>query len=136
MTLPVRDFRAEGFRSLKAIAYPMAGLDVFVGANGVGKTNLYRALELLQAAAANRLGQDLARDGGLRSALWAGTRRRNEPVQMHFAAGLGDPRQRQSGGVAYRYELTVGLPPPASAGFLCEPDIKEESVTYLAARAR
>ena len=131
MTLPVREFRAEGFRSLKAIAYPMAGLDVFVGANGVGKTNLYRALELLQAAAANRLAGDLVRDGGLRQALWAGARRRNEPAQIRFAVGLGDPSGRQSGGGAYRYEVTVGLPPPTSASFGVEPDIKEESVSYV-----
>ena len=50
MTLPVREFRAQGYRSLRSIAYPMSDLDVFVGPNGVGKTNLYRALELLRAA--------------------------------------------------------------------------------------
>lgn len=136
MTLPVREFRAEGFRSLKAIAYPMAGLDVFVGANGVGKTNLYRALELLQAAAANRLATDIARDGGLQSALWAGLRRRNQPAEVRLAIGLADPSQRRSGGVAYRYEITVGLPPrgpdgaPLSAAFLSEAQVKEEVISY------
>ncbi len=45
MSLPVREFRARGYRSLKAIAYPVSDLDVFIGANGAGKTNLYRALE-------------------------------------------------------------------------------------------
>src|ERR1700752_225140 len=63
MPLPVRDFSAAGYRSLRAIAYPVSRLDVFVGANGVGKSNLYRALELLQGAAANTLGHDLAREG-------------------------------------------------------------------------
>ena len=43
MSLPVREFRAREFRSLKAITYPVSNLDVFVGGNGVGKTNLYRA---------------------------------------------------------------------------------------------
>jgi hypothetical protein len=41
MSLPVREFRAREFRSLKAITYPVSNLDVFVGGNGVGKTNLY-----------------------------------------------------------------------------------------------
>ena len=76
MTLAVRDFRARGYRSLQSIAYPMSGLDVFVGANGVGKTNPYRALELLQSAASNTLAEDVAREGGLKLALWAGARRR------------------------------------------------------------
>jgi hypothetical protein len=40
MTLRLREFRAEDFRSLGSIAYPVSDLDVFVGANGVGKTNL------------------------------------------------------------------------------------------------
>ena len=68
MTLAVREFRARGYRSLQSVAYPMSGLDVFVGANGAGKTNLYRALELLQSAAANTLAEHLAREGGLQSA--------------------------------------------------------------------
>jgi predicted ATPase len=44
-----------GYRSLRAIRFPVGRLTVFVGANGVGKTNLYRALQLLQAAAAGTL---------------------------------------------------------------------------------
>jgi predicted ATPase len=67
-------------------------------------------LELLQAAAANRLAGDLARDGGLQSALWAGTRRRGEPAQLRLAVGLAHPSQRQSGAVMYRYEVTVSFP--------------------------
>jgi predicted ATPase len=39
--------RAAGYRSLRAIRFPVGRLTVFVGANGVGKTNLYRALQLL-----------------------------------------------------------------------------------------
>ncbi len=132
MTLPVREFRAQGFRSLQSIAYPMSGLDVFVGANGVGKTNLYRGLELLRAAAANTLAHDLAAEGGLLSALWAGERAQREPVQLKLAVGFADPAQRRSGGVAYRYEVAVGFPPKeASAAFLAEPQIKEESLSYL-----
>jgi len=60
MGLPVREFSASGYRSLQRIHYPMSRLDVFVGANGVGKSNLYRALEPLRAAAANTLGEELA----------------------------------------------------------------------------
>jgi predicted ATPase len=132
MSLPVRDFRAEGYRSLQAIAYPVSNLDVFVGANGVGKTNLYRALELIRSAASNTLARDLALDGGLQSALWAGPRRRKEPARIRLALGLAEPAQRRSGDVAYRYEVEVGFPPvAASAAFLAEPQIKEESITYL-----
>lgn len=130
MSLPVREFRAQGFRSLRAIAYPMSSLDVLVGANGAGKTNLYRALELLRSAADNRLAADLAREGGLQSALWAGPSRKG-PARLKLSVGLGDPESRRHG-VLYRYEVEVGVPPPQPvAAFPAEPHIKEESLTYL-----
>jgi predicted ATPase len=110
----------------------MSALDVFVGANGVGKTNLYRALELLRSAAANTLASDLANEGGLESALWAGVRSRSGPRRLHLAIGLADPAVTRSDGPAYRYEVEVGFPAAeASAAFEAEPQIKAESVTYL-----
>ena len=84
MLPPVSDFSASGYRSLRQIAYPVSNLEVFVGANGVGKSNLYRALELLRAAATNTLGAELAREG-MSAAFWAGTRRKNEPARMSFS---------------------------------------------------
>jgi predicted ATPase len=131
MSLPVREFQAKGFRSLKHIAYPMSGLDVFVGSNGVGKTNLYRALELLQSAAANTLAYDLARDGGLQSALWAGPRRRDEQPELHLSVGFADPSQRKAGPVIHRYDVTVGYPGESVGAFPDEPYIRHEAVTYL-----
>jgi predicted ATPase len=136
MSLSVREFRAREFRSLKAISYPMSNLDVFVGANGVGKTNLYRALELLQSAAANTLARDLARDGGLESAMWAGERRPSKPARIHLAVGLADGARKGASAALYRYEVEVGFPPrEASAAFQAEPQIKTESLSYVA-RAR
>ena len=76
MDLPVREFSASGYRSLERIAYPVSRLDVFVGANGAGKSNLSRGLELLRAAAANTLGVTLrnssggAVDGAARTWTW------------------------------------------------------------------
>jgi predicted ATPase len=107
MTLAVRDFSAAGYRSLQQIAYPMSRLDVFVGANGVGKSNLYRALELLRAAAANTLGHDLAREG-LDLAIWAGVRKRGKPPRTHLSASLSEPDRLEP---SYRYEVEVGYPP-------------------------
>jgi predicted ATPase len=61
----IGEIGVSGYRSLRAIRFPVGGLTVFVGANGVGKTNLYRALELLQAAAAGTLARELASEGGM-----------------------------------------------------------------------
>jgi predicted ATPase len=125
MNLPVREFSASGYRSLKQIAYPMSQLDVFVGANGVGKSNLYRGLELLRGAADNTLGRDLAREG-LDLAMWAGPKTHKAPA-VRLAVGLEAP-----GGGLYRYEVEVGFPPKmASASFEFEPQVKSESLTHV-----
>jgi predicted ATPase len=133
MDLPVRDFSASGYRSLRAITYPMSRLDVFVGANGVGKSNLYRALELIQAAAANRLGQRLAAEG-LDRAMWAGPKRSRDPVRIGLGVTLAAPGQREG---AYRYEVEVGFPQRVTAAaFDTEPQVKSETLSYLSGSRR
>ena len=128
MALAVRDFSAAGYRSLQQIAYPMSRLDVFVGANGVGKSNLYRALELLRAAAANTLGHDLAREG-LDLAMWAGVRKGGKPPRIHLGVCFSEANRLEP---AFRYDVEVGFPPKeASPTFELEPQVKSESLTYL-----
>jgi len=73
---------------------------VFVGANGVGKTNLYRALQLIQASAAGTLAHELAAEGGMESAFWAGRRRSGDPARIKLSAGFGEPALE---GVLYSY---------------------------------
>jgi predicted ATPase len=126
MPLVVRDFSVTGYRSLERITYPVSQLDVFVGANGVGKSNLYRALELLRSAAANTLGRDLAREG-LNRAMWAGSRRQSPP-RIKLAVGLA-PEERSR--ATFRYEVEVGFPPPVSAAFEHEAQVKEERLTLV-----
>jgi predicted ATPase len=83
--LQVCEFGAAGYRSLRNIRFPIGRLTVFVGANGVGKTNLYRALQLLQASAAGTLARELASEGGMESAYWAGKRTPNRPVRIKLS---------------------------------------------------
>jgi predicted ATPase len=130
MSLPVREFSASGYRSLQRIAYPMSHLDVFVGANGAGKSNLYRALELLRAAAANTIGRDIAAEG-LDRAMWAGARKGGGPSRMTFAVDLAQPDRLEA---SCRYEIEIGYPPPVSAAFELEPHVKVETLRYLGGR--
>jgi predicted ATPase len=62
----------SGYRSLRDIVVPLAPLTVVTGANGSGKSNLYRALRLLASAASGGMVAAVAREGGLPSLLWAG----------------------------------------------------------------
>lgn len=124
MTLPLTGVSIEGYRSIRRIAFPVGHLTVLVGRNGVGKTNLYRALELVQAAARGTITRNIAREGGLDSVLWAGPRRRGSPVRLRLGAELGD----------LAYEIEIGLPAPAEAAISpTEPLVKAERLILRAA---
>ncbi|MET0257269.1 MAG: AAA family ATPase [Methylobacterium sp.] len=128
--LAVREIAVSGYRSLKRIRFPVDGLGVFIGGNGAGKTNLYRSLELLQAAAAGTLTRALAAEGGMESVLWAGERRRTEPARVQLSAELADDET----GHAFGYAVEVGLVPQSGeeiygAAFALEPQVKTERLT-------
>jgi predicted ATPase len=136
--LQICEVGAAGYRSLRNIRFPIGRLTVFVGANGVGKTNLYRALQLLQAAAAGALARELASEGGMDSAFWAGTRISGRPVRIKLSVGFRQARGGESeaeidyaveAGLVQQYQIDVGLPVPTAAAFPLEPQIKEEVLT-------
>ena len=69
------------YRSLRRLVVPLAELNVVTGANGTGKSSLYRALRLLADAARNGAVAALAREGGLSSTLWAGPEKTGRSVR-------------------------------------------------------
>lgn len=106
-------------------------INVFLGDNGTGKSNLYRALYLLHAAALGRLPNVLAEEGGLPSALWSGRRMRKEKglkIRVDFeeltyklAIGHVPVSERPAQG---RYDSF-----PYMEFFRNDPDVKSELVT-------
>lgn len=115
-----------GYRSLRDVIVPLAPLTVITGANGSGKSNLYRALRLLASAARGELVGAVAREGGLPSLLWAGpedgggqgtVRRKPVAVQLGFASDeLG-------------YLVDLGIPQvDQGSPFARDPEIKREQV--------
>jgi predicted ATPase len=136
--LQICEVGAAGYRSLRNIRFPIGRLTVFVGANGVGKTNLYRTLQLLQAAAAGALARELASEGGMQSAFWAGKRVSNRPVRIKLSVVFGESRDGEEqadfdyaveAGLVQQYKIDVGLGIPTGAAFMLEPQIKEEILT-------
>ncbi|MEN3975550.1 AAA family ATPase [Emcibacter sp. SYSU 3D8] len=128
----------EGYRSVRRLRFPLRRLNVFIGENGVGKTNLYRGLQLVQAAASGTLTRELAAEGGMESALWAGPRKKNERARIKLRAELGamgaDYAYTAETGLVQQYEVGVGLRMPTGAGFLLEPQIKTESLAFVGGR--
>jgi predicted ATPase len=125
----------SGYRSLRDIRVTLGALNVVTGANGSGKSSLYRALKLLADVAQGRIIQSLAAEGGLQSTLWAGPeafsrgmKGGTQPVQ-----GLvrKNPISLKLGfaGDDYGYAIDLGLPPPDSRSmFSSDPAIKVESL--------
>ena len=62
----------SNYRSALELVLPLGPLNVITGANGSGKSNLYRALRLLAATAQDDVIAALASEGGLESTFWAG----------------------------------------------------------------
>ena len=60
------------YRSINNLVITLGRLNLITGANGSGKSNLYRALRLLAETARGGVINALARDGGLESTIWAG----------------------------------------------------------------
>jgi predicted ATPase len=115
----------ENYRSLRSVLIELGQLTIVTGSNGSGKSNLYQALNLLQAAAVGRFKQSLLEEGGMPSALWAGPRPKG-PVRMRLAVTLDD----------LSYELVAGLTPKDTQDtlFVLDPEIKEELLHYGAQR--
>jgi predicted ATPase len=115
----LRAFEVAGYRSLRKLSLELAPLTVVAGANGSGKTNVYRALHLLHAAATGGLAQAVADEGGLPSLLWAGGRKKKETVRVELEARWDQ----------LSYELAIGLEPPPTK-FPFDPHVKEERVRW------
>lgn len=124
----------SGYRSLRQVVVALEPLTVVTGANGAGKSSLYRSLRLLADIAHGNVVRAIAQEGGLNSTLWAGPEA--------FSRGMKDGSQPVQGtlrknavalklGFAtddYGYAMDLGLPVPGTAVFGSDPYIKAESL--------
>ncbi len=122
--MTIRELRIKGYRSIRDFYYRMSNVNVVVGPNGSGKTNLYRALHLLHAAADGRFARAVAEEGGMSSMTWAGPRKKG-PVRVTLAVTFDE----------MAYEMTFGLTPQPTM-FMLDPNIKAEKVWLSQGRRR
>jgi predicted ATPase len=124
----------ENYRSLRDLVLPLSRLTVVTGANGSGKSSLYRALRLLADAARNGAVAALAREGGLPSALWAGPESVSRAVRERRAPVQGTRRTKAVGlrlgfaGDEFGFALDLGMPIPTETAFNRDPEFKRECV--------
>jgi predicted ATPase len=119
--MAIEELHVSGYRSIRDLELRLGRVNVLAGPNGCGKTNLYRSVYLLTAAAHGRLAITLAEEGGVPSVLWAG-KRRKEPVRMTLAVRLD----------RLRFALSCGVvtPTPGGSMFDLDPEIKEENIWF------
>ncbi len=126
----------ENYRSLRRLVVGLGRLTVVSGANGSGKSSLYRSLRLLADAARGGAVAALAREGGLPSTLWAGPEHIGRSVREGGHEVRGTVRTGVVGlklGFAsddFGYAIDLGLPPAklVTTAFALDPEIKRECV--------
>ncbi len=83
-------------------------LSVFIGENGVGKSNLYKCLSLLRDAATGRMPSKILRRRWMSAVCWSRLRRRGEDPRLRLEANRVEH-------VSYSIEL--GHPGAVEAAF-------------------
>ncbi len=125
------------YRSIRHLVLPLDQLNLVTGANGSGKSNLYRGLRLLCEVAQGNAIQALALEGGLESVLWAGPESFSKAVKEGALPVQGGPRRDpvalklgfSTDTLAYSIEFGMPTPVPRTM-FGQDPEIKRESIWF------
>ncbi|RXJ73278.1 ATP-binding protein [Veronia nyctiphanis] len=131
----------SNYRSIRDITLPLGPLNVITGANGTGKSNLYKSLKLLADTAKGGVIPSLAIQGGLDSVFWAGPESFSKAMKSGEIPIEGGPRKspaRLKMGFAaedFGYSISLGLPTPSNSYFSRDPEIKHECI-FTGSQAR
>ena len=114
----IRTVAVQGYRSLRDLVLPLGQLSLITGANGSGKSSVYRSLRLLADAAQNAVVASLAAEGGLPATFWAGPK----TIARSVRQGVHEVEPLAKRGVAslklgfagdeYSYSIDMGYPLP------------------------
>src|SRR5215204_4049591 len=119
----LKTLAVSGYRSLRDLVVSLDRLNLVTGANGSGKSNLYRALRLLAETAQGGVIAALAREGGLGSTLWAGPETISRALRSREMPVQGGPRKERVSlrlgfaGAELSYAIDLGLPTPSRSAF-------------------
>lgn len=92
----IREFEIRSFKSLEGVSIELGRINVFIGANGSGKSNLLEALGVMGASASGRVDDESLLRRGVRPGLpvlyKSSFRNSRQPDAIQFAAASGDAK--------------------------------------------
>ena len=89
----------EGFRSLANVVWEPSDLNVLVGPNASGKSNVLRLLEMLSASATGRLSKYVQAEGGIEPIVWDG---RTDAITIRMKTSPIDPIRTSRDDLTYQ----------------------------------
>lgn len=111
MIVMIQSVRISGYRSPRDLRLRLGRVTLLNGANGVGKTNIYRALRMVSSMARGGFAEAVAGEGGMRSLLWTGNE--EHPRLTTFLAEV----ESEAFSYVFKFGLMRPLPviPPRSS---------------------
>jgi predicted ATPase len=92
------DFHIKNYRSIRGAWLKLPKVTVIVGANGSGKSNLYRAMYLVSTTTTGQLARSVAEEGGMKSIIWNGKYSNNDEFKVNLSVKFDN----------LQYDLTLG----------------------------
>lgn len=117
----LKTIHIENYRSIKKISLKLDKINVILGSNGTGKSNLYKAISLLSGAVSGQLSPMLSDEGGIENVMWSGEKNSSlEAKRIKISLEEDD----------FEYELQLGFPEKHRfpSHFELDPIVKEESI--------
>ncbi|MBB1200309.1 chromosome segregation protein SMC [Enterobacteriaceae bacterium 89] len=124
----IKQIQIQNFRSVRNLELELDNLNIVFGPNGCGKSNIYKAIQLLSAAANGNFSQFLSEEGGLENVMWSGQAALTSRAKKRMLLSCET--------TDYEYELQVGFPEPLVSMFNLDPKFKEEHIWLSGHRRR
>ncbi len=100
--------KVEGFRSLKSLSWQPGDLNVVIGPNASGKSNVLRVLEMLSVSARRGLGKYIQQEGGMEPIVWDGRAQQVETLVEFKVGPIFEGADSEPSAVRVLYDLILG----------------------------